>query len=406
MRRLLLALALWVAAWGAPLPGQTPQPSGEGLSAALFDSSELHDVWVHINARDWDQLRARYLDNTFYPCDFEWRDLKVYNAGCRSRGTGSRNPVKPGLLVDFDYYVTGQQALGLTSLVLDNLWQDPSMLKERLSMLLFTHVGIAAPREAHARLHVGSRREFAGVYAIVEDVNQDFIDSRFGNGGGTLYEYRWIDAYRFEDLGSDLDAYAARFEPRNHRDDSPFALYAPLREMIRAINDASVPDMEATLAPYLDMTALLTHVAVENYLADWDGVVGYAGLNNFYLYRPLAGPARFIPWDKDSTFFSVTMPPAHNLDTNVLTAKAWAEPGLRAQYLRALLTAASAGDWLDAEAERQHGEIRDAALMDPFKPVSNEEFEQAVADIRNFLRTRGATVRFAVEDALSSQGTP
>jgi spore coat protein CotH len=71
-------------------------------------------------------------------------------------------------------------------------------------------------------------------------------------------------------------------------------------------------------------------VAVENFLAEMDGFVGFSGVNNFYLYRP-AGSARVgvIPWDKDLTFGSVVMPPDYNLSGNALMSRVWADPGLR-----------------------------------------------------------------------------
>ena len=115
----------------------------------LFDDSQVHDIWIHINARDWAQLRASYQENTYYPADIEWRGVKVRNAGIRVRGRTSRSPEKPGLRIDFNRYVAGQEFLGLKSLALDNLWQDPSMIRERLAMLVFDRMGLPAPRETH-----------------------------------------------------------------------------------------------------------------------------------------------------------------------------------------------------------------------------------------------------------------
>ena len=80
-------------------------------------------------------LRANYNDNTFYPADFLWRDKRVRNVAVRVRGFGSRTPIKPGIHVDFDYYTTGQQFLGLKSLVLKNLYLDPAMVREKVSTL-------------------------------------------------------------------------------------------------------------------------------------------------------------------------------------------------------------------------------------------------------------------------------
>lgn len=374
----------------------------------LFDAAELHDIWIHINARDWAQLRETFQENTYYPCDVEWRGMKVHNAGCRSRGYGSRSGVKPGLRVDFNHYVAAQAFLGLESIVLDNLTQDPSMIKERLSMRLVERLGLPAPREAHARLYVGSEREYTGVYAVVEEIDRQFLQRWFGEHDGHLYEYRWIDEYRFEDLGADFEPYAARFEPRTHEHDSPFSLYAPIRDLVRVINDARAEELETALSPYLDVRALVAQLAAENYLSDWDGLLGYAGLDNFYLYRfAQTGLSQLLVWDKDRTFSWLEMPPWHNVDTNVLTRKIWAVPELRRAYLQVLLDAAAAADGLEREALRAYEQIRVAALEDPLKPYSNEEFEQAVESVSRFTRERGDVVRRWVRQlAPTLAGTP
>lgn len=383
-------------------------PAAAATADDLFDAAELHDIWIHINARDWAQLRATFQENTYYPCDVEWRDIKVRNAGCRSRGLGSRSGIKPGLRVDFNHYVTAQAFLGLESIVLDNLTQDPSMIKERLSMRVFERLGLPAPREAHARIYVGSQRESAGVYAVVEEIDGQFLQRWFGQRDGHLYEYRWIDEYRFEDLGGALEAYAARFEPRTHERDSMSSLYAPIRDLVRVINDADIGDLERALSPYLDIRALVVHLAAENYLSEWDGLLGYAGLDNFYLYRfAQTGLSQLLVWDKDRTFSWLNMPPSHNVDTNVLTRKIWAVPDLRLAYLQALLNAAEAGDRLEQEAIRAYEQIRVAAIDDPLKPYSNEEFEQEVEDVKRFARERGNVVRrFVRQLAPTLAGAP
>jgi len=360
----------------------------------LFDGNTLQDVWIHINARDWAQLRATPELNTYYPCDFEWHGLKARNAGCRSRGHYSRNGIKPGLRVEFDHYVTGQTFLGLTSLVLRNFWQDPSMLKERIAMQLFQRMGVPASREAHARLYIGSARDYAGVYGLVEDVNEQFVAREFGRGGGYLYEYQWVSPYGFEDLGDNLDDYALRFEAKTHESDSTFALYAPLRQLIAAINAASPAELEPALDPYLDIRTFLTHAAVENFLSAWDGLLGEWGVNNFYLYRPADSTrAVLIPWDEDTSFIRLDMPPWNNVEANVVMSKAWASPALRAFYLRQLTTVSGASGWMLEEIERESSQIRAAVASDPLKNSTGAEFEDAVGELMIYARLRAGIIQ-------------
>ena len=42
-------------------------------------------------------------------------------------------------------------------------------------------------------------------------------------------------------------------------------------------------------------------------MAEWDGVFGYDGMNNFYLYR-IGEQARLIPWDRDQAFHAADYP--------------------------------------------------------------------------------------------------
>ena len=87
----------------AALAQTTPPPAPVADPAdAFFDGTVLHDIFLTINSRDWASLKEHFLENTYYPCDLKWNDQTVRNIGIRSRGTGSRSGVKPGLRVDFD----------------------------------------------------------------------------------------------------------------------------------------------------------------------------------------------------------------------------------------------------------------------------------------------------------------
>ena len=400
----------------------------------LFSGNELHDIWIHINGRDWEQLRAGYKENTYYPADIEWGGLKVRNAGIRIRGRTSRSPNKPGLRIDFNRYVSGQEFLGLKSLVLDNLWQDPAMIRERLAMLVFQRMGLPAPRESHARVFIGSGREFAGVYGVVESIDKDFLKRTFGDNDGYLYEYHWQEPYGFESPRSDLEWYAKRFEPKTRETAPITTLFSPIVELVRAINDARDQRLEETLQPYLDIKRYITHIAIENFLSQPDGLLGGLGMNNFYLYRR-EGSTRFeaIPWDQDLAFEQLETPsPWHNINMNVLARKIWAAPELRNLYLKTLDniaasvgTSAAASEltdssgrqcppadgeppcgWLEGEIFREYAQIREAALADPLTPHSDEEFETAIEFLKKFARRRGTIVEEQIARPMPDMPAP
>ena len=228
----LLALASSVHAQTSPPPRLTPDD--------LFDQNTVQDILLTVNSSDWTALREHYLENVYYVADLRWRGEVVRNVGIRSRGRGSRSESKPGLRVDFNRYTSGQQFLGLKSLVLDNLTQDPSMLKERVVMRFFTEMGMPAPRVVHARLFVNNA--FAGLYTIVESIDKDFLKRTLDENDGYLYEFTHTDPYGFEYLGSELEKYAEFFEPKTHENDSMASLYLPIKELAWTVSES--PDSQ------------------------------------------------------------------------------------------------------------------------------------------------------------------
>jgi spore coat protein H len=395
----LIAIALLVAfclAAGHPLVAQTQVDS-------LLDGSSLEDLWVHVNARDWEDLHTHFQENTYYPADVEWRGTRVRNAAIRVRGNASRNDHKPSFRLDFNRYVTGQTFFGLDALTLDSSWLDPSMITNRLSMLIFRNMGIAAPRVAHVRLFAGAAREYVGVYAATEEVTPAFLRARFGEDNGYLYEFNHLqgDNWGFQDPGPRLGWYVPRFTPKTHDFESVANLYLPIRDLVQRINDAPQSDLESRLTGYLDVNSFITQLAIQNFVAQTDGLVGGVGANNFYLYR-FAGKnlSVLIPWDQGNAFASFESgfdpPPWWNMETNVLASKIWNEPKYRARYLAALLQIAdlvSTNGFLLAEAQRDYQQIRDAVYADPLAPYPLSQFEQAHTTTQQYIRTRPDEVR-------------
>ena len=389
---ILFATVCWV--WSTHLVAQSQPPVD-----ALLDGSSLEDLWVHVNAQDWEDLHTHFEENTYYPADVEWRGIRVRNAAIRVRGVASRNGHKPSFRIDLNRYVTGQTFFGLDALTLDSSWQDPSMITNRLSMLLFRRMGIAAPRVAHVRLFAGAGREYVGVYAVTEEVTPSFLRTNFGEDTGNLYEFNHLqnDHWGFQDPGPPLGWYVPRFTPKTHDFDSVAALYTPIRDLVQRLNDAPQSDLESRLNGYLDINTFITELAIQNFVAQSDGIVGGVGANNFYLYR-FAGKTLsvLIPWDQGNAFGTPDLLPSYNMDTNVLTAKIWNEPTYRARYLGTLLQIAelvSRDGFLLAEAQRDYQQIRDAVYVDAFAPYPLTQFEQMHVTVQQFIRTRPDIVR-------------
>ena len=124
---------------------------------------------------------------------------------------------------------------------------------------------------------------------------------------------------------------------------------------------------------FVDLPQAVTHVAIETFLAEFDGFLGGSGMANFYLYRPVATNVhRLIAWDRDTTFQDVESPIFARVSENALMSRALRFGDLRALFLDVLeqcARSAAEDRWLEMEIHQSHLLIRDAAYEDGSKPV-------------------------------------
>jgi spore coat protein CotH len=377
---------------------------GRAQSIDVFEQDGVRDVQLSINSSDLAQLRATASENTYYPADFEYRGIKVRNVGIRSRGLGSRNATKLGLRVDFNRYTTGQTFSGHKALVLDNLWQDASLVRERIAMALFDRAGLATPREVFVRVFVNGSYE--GVYTVTEELDSQFL-TRIGNDGGVLFEYKYIGEWRAEDLGRDAIAYVRLFEARTHENDAQQTLYGPLRDLFTASSDASGEAWRARVEALIDARQLLAYLAVETFTADNDGLLGAWGMNNFYLHRVANGTQhQVVPWDKDQAFGDVEAGIFLRVDENVLVRQLLAFPDLRAYYLDMLqqcATIAATDGWLAAQIEASAALVNAAAAQDIRKQFDEATRAETLAGLYAFAVHRPSRVMAQVESARATR---
>jgi spore coat protein CotH len=383
-----------------------PPIAAAQTAADLFDSSVLQEIRLSVNTRDLAQLRAHTDLNTHFPADLTWRNLKVRNVSIRSRGQGSRNPIKPGYQVEIDRYTTGQTLVGLSGLILDNIWQDDSLIREKLAFEMFEKMGLPAPRESFCRLYINN--EYQGVYNVTEIIDGTFDQRVTGESDGTVFEYHWSadGIWRAEDLGT-IAAYKPKLEPRTHELDDDNTLYTPIVNLFHEVNGPDDNVWRSRVEQYIDLNQFVTHVAIEMYIAENDGLLGFAGMNNFYLYRDQGTTHhRLFVWDKDNAFLFIDSP-IRTTDDNVLFRRAMTYPDLRETFLSSLERCAEIArtdDFLALEIDRLVALIYDAARSDPKKQFDNDRWDQAVAFLRDFAARRPQIVLDQVAQIRKSGG--
>jgi spore coat protein CotH len=365
-------------------------PALAQTSADLFDASVLQEIRLNVNSRDLASLKAHTELNTHYAADLQWRSIKVRNVAIRSRGSGSRNPIKPGLLVEFDRYTTGQKFLGLSAIVLRNGWQDPSLIRNKLAFTMFEQMGLSAPRESFCKLFINN--EYMGLYTITEQVDGTFATRVTGETDGTLFEYHNMFIWNAEDLGS-IAAYKPILEPRTHVLDADTILYTPIQQLFREVNGPDDAVWLDRVQQYLDLDEFVRHVAVETFIVENDGITGFHGMNNFYLYRFQGTQKhRLFVWDKDNAFlFPPESAPVDPPQSNILFRRAMNYPDWRELYFRTLEQCAIIAGTDNAMAnqiDQIMSVIFSAVQADTKKQFSNADFDNAVNFLRDFAARR------------------
>ena len=133
--------------------------------------------------------------------------------------------------------------------------------------------------------------------------------------------------------------------------------------------------------------------------SELDGLTGYDGTNNFYLYR-LENQVKhvMIAWDDDNAFWGPTFPVKPPED-NVLLAALMRIPSYNALWYSELARAnqlAEQDNWLDTEIIRQVQMIDEAMKADPYKPYSSNSYEGKAGEMLSFARDRIAYVKCAL----------
>jgi uncharacterized protein (TIGR03437 family) len=415
-------LALAALVLGGPLAVAQTQDD-------FFDDSYLHEIRLTLKASDWDTLRRTFDENTYYAADVHWifkgKDIPILNAGIRSRGHGSRSPIKPNLRVDLNRYEPNQQFLGLKSFILKANNQDPSMLREATVFKLWARMGLPASRQAYTQLYINN--VFWGVYLLEEEIRTEYTQRYLNDADGDLYEWKplstlegWPDGYHWEwnpackasQVACSTDPAKWNPLPWNPEENKATFDLTPTINIHRMATQASDADFERTLSAMLDLKLFVYHNSLESYVSDFDSFLGDAyGINNVWIYRYKGTNFhQFLLWDKDgsysvwnatSPYHGADRPLFRNTDVNVLMRRTIAIPTHRNEYVEALykiaVLAGGAGGWLDAEHQRDYDLAADAIRADPNKqwgdagvekPSNNDIFQSAVDFNRTFIRYR------------------
>ncbi len=378
-------------------------PTDGDVTLPWFDEDHVLQVSIQMDAVAWQSLREQGRDFqqlfseptcldqpfdspfTYFPGTVTVDGITASNVGVRKKGfLGSLSSTKPSLKIKMQEYDTNKLLAGEKRMTLNNSVQDPSFARTCLSFRVFRTLGLPAPRCNFARVSVNG--EDLGLYVHVEEVKKPFLRQHFANADGPLFEGTLAD---FRD--GFLDAF-------ENKADVPLPSDRAALEALTAAAARPLNELEAALAPLLDVDSFIRQWAADALIGHWDGYAG--NVNNFFAYQdPTDGRFHIMPWGPDTAFsrspFNPVGSPSSVYANGVLAHRLYQLPAVRGRYLVELrrildlVTEESLHDALDAH-ETQLGAI----VADP------SSFSAELGAIHGFVTVQ----RAAIESELATSG--
>jgi len=256
----------------------------------------------------WDSLVANYTSETYMLAAVDITDAAdtwhFDSIGVRLKGNSSYGHPgnKKSFKIDFNRYVEDQEIDGLRKLNFNNCFKDPTFMREHIYYAVCADAGIPAPRANFANIYMNGT--FWGFYTMVEQVDDEFLESRFGENdenlfkAGDAFEMGGTESADLMYYGETQDDYSGMYTLENNETEND---WTDLITLLDFINNTSDTEFADGLSTHFDVPRLMMNFAMYNLFANLDSYINSA--RNYYLYDfDHTGYWEWIPWDSNEAF--------------------------------------------------------------------------------------------------------
>jgi spore coat protein H len=289
-----LKIALFLFLLSGNLRGQNINPGVDDI----FIPTEVAVIKLTLSSEDKafllddaNVMSEVYLPASFYMLNSKMDTLLVNQVGIRLRGNTSRYQQKKGFKIDFREF-GGGKFFGYKKFNLKPNVNDPTLVREPITLLLYREMNLPAARTHPVKVFMNE--EYMGIYMNIEQLDDEFINMRFGHKGGYLYKCGY--GANLVNNGQVFDTYMFESEINKSTDTR-----AQLNNFVQVLNATSDANFQTEIEKVFNVERYLKQLAIEALLGHWDGY-SY-NKNNFYLYyNSVTALVEFIPYDADNTW--------------------------------------------------------------------------------------------------------
>lgn len=357
-------------------------------------SQQLPEYDVYIHPRDLMDLKKDIWNDE--PVDAYLRyNQKRYTILTAYRGTHIREQRKKSYHITFE---TPKLFYGKKEMHLNAEYQDPSLMRNKLSMDFFRDIGVLSPTCRHVVLKVNGRTE--GIYLQLDSVDEFFLKQRKKAIGSIFYAID--DDANFSLMGSFEEgpkkSLAQGYEHKcGNKED-----VSKLEEFIYIINVTSKENFAYEIERKLDTEKYLRWLAGVVCTQNYDGFV-----HNYSLYLDSEKDLfEIMPWDFDATWGrninGGEMPHdyARVQGYNTLSARLLDLPKYQVMYIdimRNLLKEKFQPDYMEPRILRLFNDLLPYIEKDPYMKNRKEYFLKEPEYIIRFIHKRNAYLSYNIE---------
>jgi spore coat protein CotH len=280
---------------------------------SLFNSTAIHTIQLtFLQGNYWNLLTAgKAFDDandtsTYIPASVTIDGTALDSVGIQLKGNSSyyNYPgTKKPFTLSFDEYISSQRYDGLKNINLNNGYQDPTLMREKLFLDFLNEQGLYAPRANYARLYINGI--YWGLYLMVERVDKNFVKNRVGNKQGNLFKGDGVSAscatlqYHVT-MSSYYDCYTLKTNTATNN-------WSDLVNLTYEIYATDSTEFKDSIEVLLNTVSFIGAFAACNLFVNFDSYA-YRFPHNYYLYHNTATDKfDWITWDA-STAFGMDVP--------------------------------------------------------------------------------------------------
>lgn len=266
--------------------------TSEVLYDELFSLNRVHKIEINMDETQWDDFITNAEKEEYYPCDITIDGELYENVGIRTKGNSSRLFVtqagkdKYSFRIKLNEYDKFQNYHGLTEICMNNMYSDPSCMRDILCYDAMYEIGGYSPKCSYTDMYLNG--QLYSFYFLAEQPGTTLAERLATNNDACLYKAAEINNNydcTFTTTMS-LDNFDLKFGDDTEK--------VHIKEVVDAINRVTPSDYKF-IEDVIDVDSFLKGFAVNAVMCNYDSYNGMMAHNYYVMYNE--GKMHYVGWD-------------------------------------------------------------------------------------------------------------